>query len=125
LQRENVCFDERKTMRDSWKSAIFAAMITASAAGPALATGDGGDNGMTPWYGDSWTNMESKAPEATAVPSLQAQEEKAPAREAWAQTRGAMRERVTHARESTSNALHRMGSQDAAKDVNENATTPH
>jgi hypothetical protein len=123
LQREGVCFDERKNMRDSFKSAIFAAIVTATAAGPALATGDGGDNGMTPWYGDSWTNMESKAPEATAVPSLQAQEEKAPAREAWAQTRGAMRERMARARESTSNALHRMGNTDAAKDANDAATT--
>ena len=43
----------------------------------------------------------------TAVPSLQAQEEKAPATEAWGHTRDNLRERTARVRESTSNALHR------------------
>ncbi|HSV17379.1 MAG TPA: hypothetical protein VLR71_03145 [Casimicrobiaceae bacterium] len=95
-------------MRKSFKPAILAALVAAAAAGPAFATGDGGDNGMTPWYGDSWTNMQSHAPEATAVPSLQAQEEKAPATEAWGHARDNMRARTARVRESTSNALHRL-----------------
>jgi hypothetical protein len=95
-------------MRKSFKPAILAALVAAAVASPALATGDGGDNGMSPWYGDSWTNVQSKAPEATAVPSLQAQEEKAPAIEAWGHARDNMRARTQHLRESTSNAFHRM-----------------
>ena len=90
------------------KPAILAALVAAAMAAPAFATGDGGDNGMTPWYGDSWTNIESRAPEATAVPSLQAQEEKAAAGQVWSQTREAMRERTQQLRDSSARALHRV-----------------
>jgi len=95
-------------MRKSFKPAILAALVATAVAAPAFATGDGGDNGMTPWYGDSWTNVQSKAPEATAVPSLQAQEEKVPAMDAWGHARDDMRARTAHMRETTSNAFHRM-----------------
>ena len=97
-------------MKITFRPAILAALVAAATASPAFATGDGGDNGMTPWYGDSWTNVQSQqanAVEATAVPSLQAQEEKAPATEAWGHTRDNLRERTARVRESTSNALHR------------------
>jgi len=97
-------------MNKSFRPAILAALVAAAVASPALAEGDGGVNGMTPWYGDSWTNVQSQkalAPQATATPALQAQEEKAAASQAWAQTRENVRARTARARESTSNAVHR------------------
>ena len=95
-------------MRKSFKPAILAAVVAAAVASPAFAEGDGGDNSMSPWYGDSWSNVQSHAPEVTAVPALQAHEELAPAREAWGHTRDNMRARTQHMREATSNTLHRM-----------------
>lgn len=95
-------------MRKSFKPAMAAALFAVAAAGPAFAGGDGGDNGMTPWYGDSWAGVQSRQAQETAVPSLQAQEEKAPARAAWAQEREAMRARTAQMRDSTSRALHRL-----------------
>ena len=110
-------------MRKSFKPAVLAAAIAFAATGPAFATGDGGDNGMTPWYGDSWTNLESRAPEATAVPSLQAHEEKGPATEVWSLTREAARERAAQIRQSTSNAFHRAtGTAPAGNNVAPDAT---
>ena len=101
-------------MRRSFRSAALAAIVATAMAAPARATGDGGDNGMTPWYGDSWANVESRAPEVQAVPSLQAQEEKASASAVWGQVRESARERTAHLRESTSNAFHRMTGPPAA-----------
>ena len=67
-------------MRKSFKPLVLVAMTAAAMAGPTLADGDGGDNAMTPKYGDSWADLQAHNPQASAVPSLQAQEGAAEAR---------------------------------------------
>jgi hypothetical protein len=94
-------------MNKSIRPIVLAAFVAASA-GTAHATGDGGDNSMTPWYGDSWANVQAHNPEAVPVPSLQAQEDAAEARAAWGQTRDRMRSGMHRWRENASNTFHRM-----------------
>ena len=94
-------------MRKS-KSTILAMMIGAACAGPAFAGGDGGDNGMTPWYGDSWANLQAHDPTAAPVPSMAAHEGAADARVAWANARERMRLAGQRLRDNTANTFRRM-----------------
>jgi hypothetical protein len=109
-------------MRKS-KSTILAMMVGVACAGPAFATGDGGDNGMTPWYGDSWANLQARDASASTVPSLQAQESAADARMAWANARERMRLAGQRLRENTSNTFHRMTRTGTVATTSEPSTT--
>jgi hypothetical protein len=94
-------------MKKSIKPLILAALLAATA-GVAHAEGDGGDNGMTPHYGDSWANVQAHDPDASTVPSLAAQDDAADARAAWSRARERMHTNMQTMRDRTSNAFHRM-----------------
>jgi len=94
-------------MKKSIKPLVLAALLAATA-GVAHAEGDGGDNGMTPHYGDSWANLQARNPDASTVPSLAAQDDAADARTAWNRARDRMHTNMQTMRDRTSNAFHRM-----------------
>ena len=94
-------------MKKSIKPLVLAALLAASS-GAAYATGDGGDNGMTAHYGDSWANLQAHDPDASTVPSLAAQDDAADARAAWDRARERVHTNMQTMRDRTSNAFHRM-----------------
>lgn len=94
-------------MKTSIKPLVLAALLAASS-GAAYAAGDGGDNGMTAHYGDSWANLQAHDPDASTVPSLAAQDDAADARAAWGRARERMHTNMQTMRDRTSNAFHRM-----------------
>jgi hypothetical protein len=90
---------ERKIMmRNSLKPMLFAALVAGLSSGAAFADGDGGDNGMTPHYGDSWSNLQGH--ETVTVPGMEATEQAATARAQWAQARENARARMDRAKEA-------------------------
>ena len=94
-------------MKKSIKPLVLATLLAASS-GVAYATGDGGDNGMTAHYGDSWANLQAHDADASTVPSLAAQDDAADARAAWSRARDRMHTNMQTMRDRTSNAFHRM-----------------
>jgi len=94
-------------MSKSIKPLVLAIALAASS-GAAYATGDGGDNGMTAHYGDSWANLQARNPDAATVPSMAAQDDAADARASWAHARDRMRTSMQNMRDRTSNTFHRM-----------------
>jgi len=94
-------------MRKSTKPLVLAAIVAAFAAGPVLADGDGGDNSMSPRYGDSWADLEAHNPEAAPVPSMASHQDAAHAQATWDHARDSTRERMHHWRDDTSNMFHR------------------
>ena len=69
-------------MRKALKPMLLAAFVAGLSSVAAYADDGGGDNSMTPHYGDSWANIQGH--EATTVPGLEANEDSAAARAAWA-----------------------------------------
>jgi len=61
--------------------ALLIALIAAVVSGSALADDDGGDNGLSPFYGDSWAALEAHT--TAPVPSMQALQDRADAAAAW------------------------------------------
>jgi hypothetical protein len=109
-------------MKKSIKPLVLAALLAASS-GAAYATGDGGDNGMTAHYGDSWANLQAHDPDASTVPSLAAQDDAADARAAWGRARERMHTNMQTMRDRTSNAFHRMTGTPATGTANGTANT--
>ena len=109
-------------MNKSIKPLVLAALLAASS-GAAYATGDGGDNGMTAHYGDSWANLQAHDADASTVPSLAAHDDAADARAAWSRARERMQTNMQTMRDRTSNAFHRMTGTSSTNAANGTANT--
>jgi hypothetical protein len=92
-------------MRTPLKAIVLTASI-ALCSGAALAEGDGGDNSMTPFYGDSWAALQAHETN-TPTPALQAQTDRAEADAALANARNRMHETVARWRNNFSHMMHR------------------
>ncbi len=94
-------------MRKLQRSLVLVAAAGILAAGVARAdSGDGGDNGMTPYYGDSWAALEAHDP-SFPVPSMQAFADRAQARASWERARANLRDEAQHLRERVTHTTRR------------------
>ena len=84
-------------------------MITASfalASGIAHADGDGGDNSMSPFYGDSWAALQAHQSNF-ATPALQVLDDRDAANAALHDARDRMHRTVSRWRDNASRVIHR------------------
>lgn len=86
-----------------WKRAALVVAI-AGASTAAWADGDGGDNGMTPGYGDSWAALEGHT--TAPVPSMQAQLERRDAEAAFAHARASLADSAQQLRSKARDVMH-------------------
>ena len=93
-------------MRAVRKSLVLVAASAAFVSGVALADGDGGDNSMSPYYGDSWAALEAHTSNMPS-PAEQALQDRADAQTQWSQAREHARVQVQRWRESIAHMLHR------------------
>jgi len=92
-------------MRAIRKYAALAAASTLFVCGVALADGDGGDNGMSPYYGDSWADLQAHT-NSMPNPSMQALQDRADAQAAFAQARAQAHANVERWRDHIARMLH-------------------
>ena len=91
------------------RTPLKAIMITASlalASGMAHADGDGGDNSMTPFYGDSWAALQAHQSNFS-TPALQALDDRGAANAALDNARDRMHRTVSRWRDNASRVIHR------------------
>lgn len=92
------------------RTPLKAIVVTASFAlfsGAALAEGgDGGDNSMSPYYGDSWAALQAHQPNMPA-PALQALQDRADAQAAFANARARVDQKVARWRDNLSRTIRR------------------
>jgi hypothetical protein len=84
---------------------LLVASLAAFASGAALADGDGGDNGMTPYYGDSWADLIAHTGDMPSGP-MQALQDREEAQKAWAATRERMHVQAERWRDHIAHLLH-------------------
>ena len=87
------------------KSLVLAAAGALLASGAAFADGDGGDNGMTPFYGDSWADLEAHT-STMPTPAMQALQDRADAQAAYVRARDRAHAQVQRWRERIARLLH-------------------
>jgi hypothetical protein len=87
-------------------AAVAAALGLALGSVYARADGDGGDNGMSPYYGDSWAALEAHS-DTMPTPAMRALQDRVDAQAAWAQARDHMRADVQRWRDRVGRTLHR------------------
>ena len=92
-------------MRAIRKSLVLVAASAAFVSGVALADGDGGDNSMSPYYGDSWAALEAHTSNMPS-PAEQALQDRADAQAQWAQTREHARAQVLRWRDAIAHMVH-------------------
>ena len=92
-------------MRAIRKSLLLAAASALVASGAAFADGDGGDNSMSPYYGDSWADLQAHT-NAMPSPVMQALQDREDARAAFAQTRDRARAEVQRWRDQVAHMFH-------------------
>jgi hypothetical protein len=104
--RQQLVSNERKfAMRTPLKAIVITASI-ALFSGAALADGDGGDNSMSPFYGDSWAALQAHEQNMPA-PALQALQDRADAQAAFANARTRASQNVARWRDNFSHMIHR------------------
>jgi len=92
-------------MRSIRKQAVLAAASSLFVCGVALADGDGGDNGMSPYYGDSWADLQAHT-NTMPSPAMQALQDRADAQAAFAQARERAHASVERWRDRVGRMLH-------------------
>jgi len=93
-------------MRIAPRHLIMVASIGVLASGAALAdSGDGGDNGMSPYYGDSWADLQAHNPNMPS-PAMQALQDRADAQAAFAEARSRAHASVERWRDRVAHMLH-------------------
>jgi hypothetical protein len=94
-------------MRIAPRHLIMVASIGVLASSAALAdSGDGGDNGMSPYYGDSWADLQAHDRNMPS-PAMQALQDRADAQAAFERARDHVRA-VTHRwRDDVTHMMHR------------------
>ncbi|HEY1325711.1 MAG TPA: hypothetical protein VGI14_02155 [Casimicrobiaceae bacterium] len=92
-------------MRTPLKALVLTASLTL-VSGAALADGDGGDNSMSPFYGDSWAALQAHDPNMP-TPALQVLTDRAEADAAFANARDRMHRTVARWRDNFSHMIHR------------------
>ena len=92
-------------MRAIQKSLALAAAGALFVSGAALADGDGGDNSMSPYYGDSWAALQAHTT-TMPNPSMQALQDRADASAAFAQAREHAHVTAQRWREQVARMLH-------------------
>ena len=94
-------------MRIAPRHLIMVASIGVLASGAALAdSGDGGDNGMSPYYGDSWADLQAHNPNMPS-PAMQALQDRADAQAAFERARDHMRAVTQRWRDDITHMMHR------------------
>ena len=89
-------------MRAIQKSLVLAAASALLVSGAALA----GDNGMTPYYGDSWADLQAHTPNMPMGPN-QALQDRADAQAAWNRMRDNAHATAIHWRDEINRMWHR------------------
>jgi hypothetical protein len=85
---------------------MMVASLVMLASGAARADGDGGDNGMSPYYGDSWADLHAHTPNMPTGP-LQALQDRDDARAAFAHARDNARATMHRWRDDITHMMHR------------------
>ena len=93
-------------MRAIHKRLVLAAASMVLVSGAALADGDGGDNGMSPYYGDSWADLQAHTSNMP-TPVEQALQDRADADAAWARARDRAHATAQRWRDEVGRMLHR------------------
>jgi len=97
-------------MRAIRKSLLLVAASATFMSGVALADGDGGDNGMSPYYGDSWADLQAHT-RTMQTPAMQDLQDRADAKAAFAQARSRAHASVERWRDRVAHMLHGDASQ--------------